>query len=97
MCNMMMDADDKFQAKQDADTLQAHSEVTNDPARHAAAHAELQDRQKQGAQAVKQSSKAMQARTKKGLGKAFPSSGSTPFEKAAKGGGTPFDKAGQGD
>jgi hypothetical protein len=39
----------------------------------------------------------MSSKVKKGLGKAFPSSGSTPFEKAAKGGGTPFDKAGQGD
>lgn len=77
--------DDMFQAKQDADTLQAHSEITNDPERHAAAHQVLQQRVTDGKTAVKQSSKSMNSKVKKGLGKAFPpSGGSTPFEKAGK-------------
>jgi hypothetical protein len=91
------DSLDKYQVTADADALQQHAQITADPDRHAAAHAELQDRQKQGAQALASSKKSMSSKVKKGLGKAFPSSGSTPFEKAAKGGGTPFDKAGQGD
>jgi hypothetical protein len=91
------DSLDKYQVTADADALQQHAQITADPDRHAAAHQELQNRATQAKAAVGSSKKSMSSKVKKGLGKAFPSSGSTPFEKAAKGGGTPFDKAGQGD
>lgn len=74
---------DDYALQSDADTLQKHSEITNDPERHAAAHQVLQQRVTDGKTAVKQSSKSMSGKVRKGLGKAFPpSGGSTPFEKA---------------
>jgi hypothetical protein len=91
------DSLDKYQVTADADALQQHAQITADPDRHAAAHQELQNRATQAKQAVGSSQKSMTGKVKKGLKKAFPSSGSTPFQKAAKGGGSPFDKAGQGD
>ena len=75
---------DKYQTQADADALQRHQEVTSDPDRHAAAHQELQNRATQAKAAVGSSKKSMHAKTKKGLAKAFPAGGSTPFEKAGK-------------
>jgi hypothetical protein len=88
---------DKYQIQADADALQRHQEVTSDPDRHAAAHQELQNRADSAKAAVGSSKKSMSSKVKKGLKKAFPASGSTPFEKAGKGGGTPFDKAGENE
>jgi hypothetical protein len=84
MASESADPMDDYKLQSDADTLQKHAEITSDPERHAAAHAVLKQRVTDGKQAVKQSSKAMNSKVKKGLGKAFPSSGSTPFEKAGK-------------
>ena len=94
---MADDSLDKYQVTADADALQQHAQITADPDRHAAAHQELQNRADSAKAAVGSSKKSMSSKVKKGLKKAFPASGSTPFEKAGKGGGTPFDKAGEGD
>lgn len=79
-----------YNVQSDADTLHKHQQISSDPDRHAAAHAELEKRQQDTDDAVKASDKTkkMHARVKKGLKKSFPSagdSGATPFEKAAGG------------
>lgn len=86
----MSDSAPDYQVESDADTLHKHQQITSDPDRHAAAHAELEKRQQDTDDAVKASDKTkkMHAKVKKGLKKAFPGagdSGATPFEKAAGG------------
>jgi hypothetical protein len=96
----IMDPDhpDHYKVKADAQTLQDHADITSDPPRHAAAHQFLQNQVKQGQQAVKSSAKSMHGKVKKGLGKAFPTSGGkTPFEKAGANSTSQGDKAEQGD
>jgi hypothetical protein len=90
------DSLDKYQVTADADALQQHAQITADPDRHAAAHQELQNRATQAKQAVGSSKKSMSSKVKKGLGKAFPSAGSTPFEKSSGNQKTPFDAASEG-
>jgi L,D-peptidoglycan transpeptidase YkuD (ErfK/YbiS/YcfS/YnhG family) len=90
------DSLDKYQVTADADALQQHAQITADPDRHAAAHQELQNRATQAKQAVGSSQKSMTGKVKKGLKKAFPSAGSTPFEKSSGNQKTPFDAASEG-
>jgi hypothetical protein len=90
------DSLDKYQVTADADALQQHAQITADPDRHAAAHQELQNRADSAKAAVGSSKKSMSSKVKKGLGKAFPSSGSTPFQKSSGNQKTPFDAASEG-
>jgi hypothetical protein len=88
---------DKYQVQADADALQQHAQITADPDRHAAAHQELQNRATQAKAAVGSSKKSMHGKVKKGLSKAFPTSGGkTPFEKAGANSTSQGDKAEQG-
>lgn len=81
------DPEDKYTVQSDADTLQKHTQITSDPDRHAAAHEELQNRQKLGQKAVKKSGASLHQKVKKGLKKAFgppAANGKTPFEAAGQ-------------
>lgn len=68
--------------QQDADVLQKHAEITGNPTRHGAAHAELQNRLAKAKQAHAHSGRSLQRKVKKGLAKAFPADGTASADQS---------------